>query len=119
VNAYATPEQLAEYRDRPAPPNAAELLRRASTLIDRKVLVEFSIDDNGVPEDDELSEALQRAACAQVDFWMQTGDPSDVATRYASLSFGQTTIQGDSGMRLAPSAQDELSSVGLLDRAVG
>lgn len=111
---YATVEELEEYLSADAPADAERLLKRASQLIATYITAPYRVDDDGMPTDVALIEELRDAVCAQIEYWMQTGDEADVLTHRDSVSFpGALSVSGK-GRRLAPRAADALGRVGLL-----
>lgn len=68
---YATADDLAGWLGDYPPVNAVVLLTRASVDIDN-VLVGawYAVDDNGLPTDVNVADALKRAVCAQVESWL-------------------------------------------------
>lgn len=120
---YATPEQLTAYTGRPAPADADRLLARASEDVDSALLTAvYATDATGRPTDPDVIEALADAACAQVEYWQETGDTgTGAASRWDSVSIGPVNLSGRrdtataaSDVDLAPRAHRALARAGLL-----
>lgn len=135
MDPYATPEELADYLGTDAPDGAARLLLRASELIDEATLgrirnpwIVNEIDDIAIIPATIL-EAAKNAACAQVEYWMQTGEAAAIApgvvSNYqigsVSVSYGGAGVggRGDVGGQLGSRARRYLLLAGLLYRGVG
>jgi len=101
---YATAEQYETWSGLTAPPDAERLLRRASELLDATVTSSFVVSDaTGLPTDATEAEALSDATCAQVRFWIETGEEHDID----GLAGTAVSIGGVSGVRppvVAPQA---------------
>lgn len=80
MNAYADTDALTAWlpSDATVPADAERLLSRASELIDQTVLASYTVDDDGIPTDSGVAQALSDAACAQVEFWMEVGEEHDI-----------------------------------------
>ena len=115
MTVYASEAELETYLGEDAPPKAAKLLRDASSLID-SIIVGGYIVTGGVIET-KAKDALRDATCAQVEWWVEAGDPSDSMHKFDSVSTGSFSAT-PSGRRLAPRAADHLFNGGLLNRAV-
>ncbi|WP_425829300.1 hypothetical protein [Streptomyces fractus] len=116
--AYATPGRLAEWTGRPAPPDVARLLARASEDIDAALLT-------AVYEPAAVAAALADAVCAQVEYWLATGSDGITTTDvWDSVSIGPVSLSGRTGestspviiagVELAPRAYRTLRRAGLL-----
>lgn len=92
------------------PAGADRMLKRASELIDYATLRRY---DLGNPDH---VEALKRATCQQVEFWLEVGEGLDVAGVGGQMSVDglSYTLPG----RLAPRAYQTLFMAGLLSRGV-
>ncbi|QHF97928.1 hypothetical protein DEH18_33410 [Streptomyces sp. NHF165] len=119
---YATPEQLAAYLGEGAPEHAERLLARASEDIDSAMLTAvYRVDDDGDPLDERVRSGLADATCAQVEFWLATGDDgTGAAGRWDSVSIGPVSLSGRTGaapgaggVELAPRAARALRRAGL------
>jgi hypothetical protein len=117
--AYATEDELASYVAAAAGlGDASRLLIRASELLDDKVLMPFSIDDDTqLPTNTDIATALRDAACAQVEFWLEVGEEHDVD----GSANKQVSIQGlnisELPPELAPRARRILHTAGLLNQS--
>lgn len=102
--AYATAAEYETWSGQSAPSSIERLLTRASGLLDATVTASFVVDsDSGLPADAAEAEALRDAACAQVRFWVETGEEHDID----GLAGTTVSIGGVSGKRppvLAPQA---------------
>ncbi|KOX16570.1 MULTISPECIES: hypothetical protein [unclassified Streptomyces] len=119
---YATPEALAAWLGTPAPADAERLIARAGEDIDSALLTAvYRVDEDGDPTEPDIAAALSAATCAQVEWWLATGDDgSGAADRWGSVSIGpvslsdrKTSAAGASGVELAPRARRALRRAGL------
>ncbi|MFF3653355.1 hypothetical protein ACFYXV_32565 [Streptomyces sp. NPDC002181] len=119
---YTTPEQLAVWLGHPAPPEAERLIARAGEDIDSALLTAiYAVDDDGDPLDPPIAEALAAAVCAQIEYWLGSGDDgTGAAGRWDSVSIGPVSLSGRaastagaSGVELAPRAARALRRAGL------
>ncbi|WP_405659737.1 hypothetical protein [Streptomyces sp. RK9] len=124
---YATPEQLAARLGEPAPADAVRLLARAGEDIDSALLTAlYGVDDDGNPTDQTIADALSDASCAQVEYWIATGDDGTGAGGvWDSVSIGPVSLSGRgrtastaAGVELAPRAERALRRAGLTPRRV-
>ncbi len=101
---YATAQQYETWSGLAAPPQAERLLARASELLDATVTARFLTDEEtGLPLNPATAAALRDAACAQLRFWVETGEEHDID----GLAGTAVSIGGVSGKRppvLAPQA---------------
>ena len=117
--AYATEDDLAGYVAAAAGlDDASRLLTRASELLDDKVLMPFSIDDDTqLPTDTDIATALRDATCAQVEFWLEVGEEHDIE----GLANRQVSVQGLNlsalPPELGPRARRILHLAGLLNQS--
>lgn len=118
---YATKADLADYigiEGTNLPVDAERLLERASELMDAATL--GRIDQ----ENTNHMEAAKNATCAQVEYWIQTGEQQDVSGPIEGYSIGSLQIQYGSGADrvsptvLAPRSRRYLFLAGLLYRGV-
>jgi hypothetical protein len=115
MTTYATAVQLEDYLGTAVPDDAERLLQRASELIESFFLGPYDVDDvTGFPSDERIAGEVAKAACAQVEYWLQTGDEADVLTGRTSVSFNGAMFMSGKGRRLAPRAADALGRAGLL-----
>lgn len=97
---YATPEEYAAWLTpdvaTPVPPaGAARALRAASGRIDELLIAAvYDTDDDGLPTDTDVAEALKEATCAQADYQQTTGDPysTGAAGQWASVGIGSVSL---------------------------
>ncbi len=75
---FATPEDLTAWWGKPAPENAAGLLRSASSLVGRYTRAAlYRTTAEGLPSDQVVAEAFRDATTSQAAFWASNGiDPS-------------------------------------------
>ncbi|MFC8491782.1 hypothetical protein ACFUJU_13465 [Streptomyces sp. NPDC057235] len=132
---YATIGDLTAYLQADAlPDNADQLLAEASRFLDAKVLrlCQYTVGADGMPTDTAVAEAISRAVCAQVRWWIEVGDHvgaagagwGGVSIGSVNLSRSVTAVTGaDAAARqVAPQVADELSSpdlYGLMSSWVG
>ena len=77
--AYATAAEYETWSGQSAPSSIERLLTRASELLDATVTASFVVDsDTGLPTDPLDAAALRDASCAQVRFWVETGEEHDI-----------------------------------------
>lgn len=115
--AYATVAELrarvsAPYVSHPdiaADADAQKLLDKASELIDFETMNRASLVD--VTDTDALA-ALSKAACDQVEFWLEVGESHDVVGLTGSLVAGRVQVH-PVAKRLGPRARRALQSIGL------
>ena len=74
---YATPDDLSTWMGETGPDNATTLLRTASVMVTTATQADiYDTQANGKPVDDDLSEAMRDATCAQAEMWASAGlDP--------------------------------------------
>ena len=117
--AYATKAELVTYLGSSVdtPEDADRLLQEASALIDywqEPSGITFSIDTvTELPTDTDVAEAMRDAACAQVRFWVETGEEHDID----GLAGTDVSVGSYSGVRppeLAPRTKRFLMLAGLL-----
>lgn len=92
------------------------LLDRASELIDEITLIRCVDADNA-----DQTEALNAATCAQVEYWLQAGEPRGMEGSVQSYSVGSVQVTYGAGNRrpeLASRARRHLLLAGLLYRGV-
>lgn len=67
---YATPADLSAWTGATAPPNAVNLLRRASGLVRKATATAFyATDPTGLPTDATTLQAFKDATTAQANYW--------------------------------------------------
>ncbi|MFI9824415.1 hypothetical protein ACIHFC_28785 [Streptomyces sp. NPDC052013] len=97
---YATLAQLTDYLDPEDPPaNAGKLLRSASKLLDSDFLraAVYDVDDAGMPTDPDVQTAFAEAVCAQVEFWGEVGEETDIAGPLQGVAIGSVQLQFGAG----------------------
>lgn len=116
--AYADADALTAYLGTSAPADADRLLERASELLDDKVRAAFDVDDDtDLPTDADVATALEQAACAQVEFWLEVGEEHDTAGE-AHVGIAVGNLRVDSlPPEVAPRARRILRHAGLLNAA--
>lgn len=63
-----------------APSNAQVLLVRASRDVDRAIqCAVYDVDDNGLPTDNKIADALKEATCEQVAYQLEIGNANGIA----------------------------------------
>jgi phage gp36-like protein len=119
ADAYAIRQELLDFVSSerkgqvPNEPEANRLLIRASELIDEYVSATYAVSATGTPSDSTTHDALRDACCAQVEFWLYTGEETDIEGVSGEVSIGAAvsfTIPG----RLGKRAQRILHNAGLL-----
>lgn len=102
--AYASAAEYEAWAGQTAPADAERLLMRASELLDATVTTSFVVDSaTALPADADEAAALRDATCAQVRFWVETGEEHDID----GLAGTQVSVGGVSGVRppvIAPQA---------------
>ncbi|HWU31062.1 MAG TPA: hypothetical protein VN041_18425 [Microbacterium sp.] len=106
-------------------------LRAASIEVDKLTrLSVFAADDDGYPTDPDIADAFTEAACAIVEYWQETDDPTGAdafagAVKIGSVSLGTTSSSQDSmsdaeklRRRIGSRAIDILMNAGLVPVAV-
>lgn len=77
----------------PDDPEATRLLARASRRIDSLLITAlYDTDDQDLPTDVAAAAALRDATCAQVAWWLQTGDESGAQAQYQSVQIGSVSL---------------------------
>lgn len=120
---YADETDLTEYLAPDDPPsNAERLLARASEAVDRMLIgAVYDVDDDGLPTDADVADALKRATLAQAHYASVVGDETGALSRFSSYSIGgvSATLRADAaGVAtsggFAPNAVDILRVAGLM-----
>jgi hypothetical protein len=124
--AYATTTDLAAWLVDAQPPSGARRkLVRATRVIDSLLTCAvYAVDSTGLPTQATDIATLRDAVCAQVEWWMQTGDEYGIGDQYVttgigSVSLSRRTHSGTTGtsstsIRYAPEAVERLRAGGLL-----
>lgn len=112
---HATLAELGTYLGVPAPADGSRLLQRATELIDTYTFGGYPIDSvTELPTETFVTEALRDATCAQVEWWLQTGDEADVLSGHSMVSIPGAMTTSGARTRLAPRAKDALKRANLL-----
>ena len=123
---YATADDLIDYLD-PVPDDAELRLTRASRLVDQALLTAvYDVDEQGLPTEQRVIDALREATCEQVTAWAAGGeDGTGAAGQYASVSIGSVSLtraasgasgSGSAATGLCPQAWMILQQAGLTGR---
>lgn len=127
---YATRTELVAYAPEgvtvPADPEATRKLTSASKVIRRATrCAVYVTDTDGYPTDTAIRQAFRDATCAQAVWWLETGDETGAAGQWSSVSIGSVNLshgQGSgvasNGQQLAPQADTELRTAGVLPGSV-
>lgn len=121
--AYATFDELETYLgDRvplPVQPEAERMLQRASELIAAKTRhwAEFYWVEPRPTPLNTAQTALNRAALAQVEFWLEVGEEHDIVGQRGGANVGRVNYD-ELPPRLGPRAADVLVDAGLLSGRV-
>lgn len=118
--AYADTTALEAFTGADAPTGADRMLERASELLDEKVRRPFDVDTvTSLPTDPDVATAMEQACCAQVEYWSEVGEESDIGGEFdRPIGVGHLTM-GHMPPELAPRAKRILRLAGLLDTALG
>jgi hypothetical protein len=117
---YATTKQLAESMHEAVPLDAAKRLRDASADLDDLLLCAvYDVDDDGMPTDPDVKEALAEAVCALVQHRLDTGDDDGSgalqSASIAGVSLGwNRSGKANPSARYGPKVPGILAGVGLL-----
>lgn len=94
---YATAEQYEAYTGAAAPLDIEARLARASRFLDSALfrLCIYTVDDGtGLPTDTVVAGAFADAVCAQVQWWVETGDELGTAGHWGSVKIGSVSLSG-------------------------
>jgi hypothetical protein len=108
-------------------PEPDRLLARASTKVEALLLTAvYDVDSGGAPTDPDVAQALNDATCAQVEWWLLTGDEAGAGSQYQSVSIGKISLSrgysaagsatGQS-QTVAPRAVELLQLAGLISQS--
>lgn len=95
---YAEPADLASELGVSDPPdNAEQLLRRASLMVDGLLVgAVYRTDDQSMPTDSDVSDALRQATVIQAAYWHRTGQPVEGAGQWGNVNIGSVSLsQGE------------------------
>lgn len=123
--AYATTAALSTWvgssQTLPDATEQARLLERASMVVDALLIAAvYDVDSDGNPTDADVAEALSDATCAQVEWWLETGDELGAASAWGQVAIGSVRLSrgegavGASAEEGAPRAAQRLQLAGLL-----
>lgn len=95
---YATEAEFTAWLNPdPVPAGAARLLRDASEDVDEMLLTAcYRVDEDDMPVDDPVKEALRDATCAQALHRSEHGDDVEIATSGEAVSLGPLSFGGTS-----------------------
>ncbi|MFC8095369.1 hypothetical protein [Streptomyces sp. NPDC057301] len=112
---YATRDQLAAYLATNVPNDAERLIGRASEDIDAALLTAvYGVDEMGYPAEARIRGVLANAVCAQVEYWLATGeDGTGTGEQWDSVSIGPVSLSG----RTSPPEPPVVNGVELAPRA--
>ncbi|MEU3161970.1 hypothetical protein ACPCAJ_21035 [Streptomyces griseoincarnatus] len=99
VRSYATTTQLANFLHAAPPLDAVKLLERATDLLDSDFLkaAVYDVDADGMPTDPVVAEAFAEAVCAQVEFWGEVGEETDISGPLQGVTIGSVNLQFGAG----------------------
>lgn len=95
----------------PAEPEATRKLTRASERIDDLLVTAvYDVDDDDLPTDATVAQALRDATCAQASWWLEIGDETGAASQYQSVSIGSVSLsRGYTGAGSSTGVQQTMS----------
>jgi len=112
---YATVTDLGAYLGTEPPADSQRMLARAQDLVDAALKSSwFAVDTSGNPTDTAVIAGLNKAVCAQVEWWISNGDEYDQINKYSSFSIEGISVTRSAGTgryRLADRAWDALAAV--------
>ncbi|MCQ6250912.1 head-tail connector protein [Streptomyces malaysiensis] len=122
---YATAADLQAYTGQDPPEDADQLLARATRMLEAQVLrfCSYDVDTDGMPTNPLVLEAIQRAVCAQVQWWGELGDSIGTAgVGWGSVGIGSVSLSrsgsasgsASAAREIAPQVADELQSPDLI-----
>lgn len=95
------------------PANIESLIAKASDLITNSIMIEITTDH---------TQALNKATCAQVEYWIESGDQVQNSGQIQSYSAGSTSVtyanKGSSNKVISSRARSYLARNGLLYRGI-
>ncbi|MBQ0827711.1 hypothetical protein [Streptomyces tagetis] len=99
VRSYATTTQLANVLHAAPPLDSVKLLERATALLDSDFLkaAVYDVDADGMPTDAVVAAAFADAVCAQVEFWGEVGEETDISGPLQGVSIGSVQLQFGAG----------------------
>jgi hypothetical protein len=120
VPTYATPADLTAWLPAgTAVTDPDRLLARASSKVDGLLLTAiYDVDGTGAPTDPQVAAAVRDATCAQVEWWLATGDETGAASLYQSVSIGKIALtragSASPAPTVSPRAVEVLQLAGLI-----
>ncbi|WP_042170096.1 hypothetical protein [Streptomyces sp. NBRC 110035] len=99
VRSYATTTELAVFLHAAPPLDSVKLLERATELLDSDFLKAalYDTDTDGMPTDPVVQAAFAEAVCAQVEFWGEVGEETDIAGPLQGVTIGSVNLQFGAG----------------------
>ncbi|TXL91583.1 hypothetical protein [Streptomyces sp. IB2014 016-6] len=96
---YATTTDLANALKEAPPLTAQKLLERASELLDSDFLLTaiYDVDDEGMPTHPLVIKGFRDAVCAQVEFWEEVGEETDISGPLQGAQIGSVNLQFGAG----------------------
>ncbi|MET7412517.1 hypothetical protein [Streptomyces rubiginosohelvolus] len=96
---YATTTDLANALNEAPPLGAQRLLERASQLLDSDFLLTaiYDVDDDGMPTHPLVVAGFRDAVCAQVEFWGEVGEETDISGPLQGAQIGSVNLQFGAG----------------------
>ncbi len=93
---YATEPEYATWLGQDSPPvGAARLLRDASLEVDEMLLTAvYRVDQDDMPTDPSVRDALRDATCAQAEHRAEYGDDVEIMEGVEPISLGPLTLGG-------------------------
>ena len=93
ITPYATVDELHAYLGVAPPADSQRLLARAQDLLDAELISTFfAVDTSGNPTDAMVIAGLNKACCAQVEFWIANGDELDELGNWTSYSIAGISV---------------------------
>ncbi len=108
---YATAQDYVEYAGNAGPADIERRLARASERIDELLVTAlYETDDQELPVDPVLRDAVKRATCAQAAWVLAVGDEFGTASAFKDVTMGTVRLTRADGEGAAPRyAQDAVS----------
>jgi hypothetical protein len=97
IRVYATSSDYETWTGvTPAPSDIGSALRAASLLVETEMLrtAVYDVDDDGLPTEEEVTDALRDAVCAQAQYTRSLGDAQGIgAGSVTGFSIGRLSVQ--------------------------
>lgn len=121
---YADRGDLVDYFPATVPvpdePEATRVITRASERVAKEIRTAlYAVDDDGMPTDPDVIEAVMLATCAQVLDWKETDDELGLLSRVGSVTAGQITISARSGSNGADADPPNLCTQAMVHLRLG